>query len=163
MARISGNKWPEFPEPTTRRGTSFDSLMPRPADHRAHDACHDPRGIPVTRCAERRHGPDESRNSDCNRFSVVATVLGHFCSADILTAQHNRKSVTPRLRLDLPHTVGTAQIKLVNAGVGPAVIQRFLVHVNGELIAPDERGQLAPGPGASRLQEDCVALRSMRR
>jgi hypothetical protein len=79
--------------------------------------------------------------------SVIVALLAFVVSIweRVEARQHNRKSVTPRLRIDLPYAVGEpVRVRLVNSGVGPAVIQKFMVRADGELIQPDSRGQFAP-------------------
>jgi hypothetical protein len=45
----------------------------------------------------------------------------------------------------LPYAVNEpVRVRVVNSGVGPAVIRTFVVRVDGELIEPDQRGQFAP-------------------
>jgi len=59
--------------------------------------------------------------------------------------RHHRLSVTPRLRIDLPFSATEpVRVRLTNSGVGPAVVQKFLVRTDGDLIPPDARGQMAP-------------------
>jgi hypothetical protein len=67
--------------------------------------------------------------------SIVAVVVS-FCALGLAfysghqTRLHNRLSVQPRLTIDFVYTLEGAGFKLVNEGLGPAIIGTFVVSVD---------------------------------
>ena len=76
-----------------------------------------------------------------------------------VTRDHNRRSVRPLLRLRLSLRTGqTAGIRLTNSGLGPALITKAMVWLDGKSIGPYSedtsnviRGDQRPRPSATTL------------
>lgn len=76
-------------------------------------------------------------------FTATAISLSAFGVAiwqGYVTRRHNRLSVKPMLHFDIGMTETRLVLMLKNTGVGPAVIERFRVEINGEEIGqnPDQ-------------------------
>lgn len=118
-----------------------------------------------------------SRSSE-RVVSVAATVIA--LAALLLSVwsglesrRHNRISVTPKLALEietetervtrrtylateLHGSSGSAELRLYNSGLGPAVLERMEVHVDGQKMAEDGAGGLRQAVAQLGLDEKSV-------